>query len=257
MRFGSLITDSTPQAGRQPATSFGFNQQPSPGEGNKSGHRLRWLVWILGGLLIIVFVAVFLCWRHYETTPAYSLALLVDAAQRNDVPAFDQMIDLEKVVDSFTAEIAQKATGSDVSNLTPSLRIQLQSVAPEVTARIKLIIKEEIRKHINELAGPSGARPFLLTALAMPFAANISEQDDRAKATINSADHPVELLMERRDGPLWRVISLRDDALAERIVNSIVRDLPGPGTQLDQEIRKQLRENLPAELPKLPPLKDK
>ena len=220
-------------------------------------HMLRWLGLFIAGLLLIGLVAMFAWWQHYKTTPAYSLALLVDAAQRNDEAAFDRVVDMEKVVDNFVPQMAQIATGGLASELTTSLRAQLQSLAPGVMASVKQVVKEEMRKQINELAGSSSARPFFLTALAVPFKARIIESGDTAKATISKADHSAELLFERREGGPWRVVSMRDDALAARIVNDIVKDLPGSGLQLDQQMRKRLRENLPATLPKLPLLDDK
>jgi hypothetical protein len=206
---------------------------------------------ILVGLVIIGAAAGFFWWQHYETTPAYSLALVVDAAQRNDAAAFDRLIDMEKVVDNFMPQVVQTATGGLASDLAGGLRTQLQSLAPGIMSSVKQTIKEEIRKRINELAGSAGARPFFLTALAMPFKANISESNGTAKASINTVDHQVELSMERIDDSHWRVTSLRDDALAARIANNIVKDLPGSGSQLDKEMRKQLEENL-RKLPLLP-----
>jgi len=204
---------------------------------------------ILAGLLIIGAAAGFFWWQHYKTTPAYSLALVVDAAQRNDGAALDRLIDMDKVVDNLMPQVAKTATVGLASDFASGLRTQLQSLAPGVKASVKQTIREEIRKRINELAGSAGARPFFLTALAMPFKANISESNGTAKASIN--DHQVELSMERIDGSHWRVISLRDDALATRIGNNIVKDLPGSGSQLDKEMRKQLQENL-RKLPLLP-----
>jgi hypothetical protein len=217
-----------------------------------STHKGRWLLLILGGLLVAGFAAVFIWWQHYKTTPAYSLALLVDAAQRNDAAALDRLIDLDKVVDNFVPEVAQKATGGYASDVATLLRGQVQSLAPGVMAGVKQIIKDEIRKQINELAGASRARPFLLTALVMPFEANISGTNKTARATINTGDHQLELFMEPGEAGRWTVISLRDDALAARIINNIVKDLPGSLSPLDQEMRKQLRENLPGKLRKLP-----
>jgi len=214
-------------------------------------HMLRWIGLILGGLLLVVLAGGFLWWQHYKTTPAYSLALVVDAAQRNDVEAFDQVVDMERVVDNFIPQVAQTATGGLASEVATSLRRQLQSLAPDVMASVQQTIKEEIRKRINELAGPSGARPFFLTALAIPFKADITKSNETAKATINTHDHQVELTMERIDDSHWRVISLRDDALAGRIANDIVKNLPVTGSQLDKGIRKQLQD-LPETLPKLP-----
>jgi hypothetical protein len=217
----------------------------------------RQLPLILGGLVIVGFAAGLIWWQHYKTTPAYSLALLADAAQRNDTAALDRLIDLDKVVDNFVPEVAQKATAGHASDVATLLRGQLQSLAPRVMVSVKQIIKEEIRKQIDDLAGASGARPFLLTALAMPFEANISQSDKTAKATITTGDRQLELIMEPDDAGYWRVISLRDDALAARIVNNIVRDLPASLSPLNQEMRKQLRENLPGKLQKLPLMSDR
>jgi hypothetical protein len=214
-------------------------------------HTLRWVGLILGGLLLIGFAFSVHWWQHYKTTPAYSLALVVDAAQRNDGEAFDRLVDMEKVIDNFMPQIAQAATGGLASNVAASLRGQLQSLAPDVMASVQQTIKEEIRKRINELAGPSGARPFFLTALAIPFKADITKSNEIAKATINTNDQQVELTMERVDDSHWRVISLRDDALATRIANDILKNLPEPGSQLDDEMRKQLQD-LPETLRKLP-----
>ena len=58
---------------------------------------------ILGSLLACLVVALgvaFLSWRHYQTTPTYSLALLVDAAQRNDMPDVDKIVDTDKIVEA-------------------------------------------------------------------------------------------------------------------------------------------------------------
>jgi hypothetical protein len=215
-------------------------------------HKLRWAGLILGGLLLVAFAASFFWWQQYKTTPAYSLALVVDATQRNDGEAFDRVVNMDKVVDNFLPQVAQTATGGLASDVVASLRTQLQSLAPGVMAAVKQDIKEEIRKRINEVAGSSGARPFFLTALAIPLKADISESDETAKATINSGAHQVELTMERLDGGYWRVIALRDEALAGRIANNIVKYLPGSGSQLDKQMRKQLQENLPETLRKLP-----
>ena len=218
---------------------------------NTRGHKLRWFALILGGLLLIALAGAFFWWQHYKTTPAYSLALLVDAAQRNDDAAFDRLIDMEKVVDNFMPQVLQTTAGGVASDVANSLRTQIQSLAPGVMATVKETLKKEIRKRINELAGSSGARPFFLTALAIPFKAKISESDETAKALINSGDHQVELSMERIDGSYWRVTSLRDDELATRVADNILKDLPGSGSQLDKEMQKQLRENL-RKLPLLP-----
>jgi hypothetical protein len=58
--------------------------------------------------------------------------------------------------------------------------------------------------------------------------------------------------MERHDGSDWKVISLSDQALAARVVQGIIKNLP----QSDSQIDKQLR-TLPGTLRKLPLLNAK
>jgi hypothetical protein len=211
----------------------------------------RWLWLIPGGLLIAGFVVFFVWWQYFKTTPAYSLALLVDVAQRNDQAAFDRVVDLDQVIDNFIAQAAEGSAMGLTPELVTPVRMQLQSLAPETSAGIKQVVKEEIRTRINELTGSSGARPFLVTAVAMPFVADIKQTGDTAQVRLNENDE-VELRMERREGSDWKVISLRDQALAGRVVQGIIKRLPGTESQIDKQLG-----TLPETLQKLPLLNAK
>ncbi len=212
----------------------------------QTSHRRRWLLWVPIGLLIfgvIVFVA---WWQYFKTTPSYALALLVDASQQNDRAAFDRVVDLDRVIDNFIAQGSQDSAIGLTSATVTSVRTQLQSLAPEPVAAVKDGVREEIRNRVNELSGSTGARPFLLTALALPFVSEIEQTSESAQVKINRTDE-VQLVMERRQGSDWRVTSLRDQALARRVVSGIVKQLP----QSQSEFEKQLR-TLPKNLPQLP-----
>jgi hypothetical protein len=209
----------------------------------------RWLWLIPVGLLFVVVVVFFAWWQYFKTTPAYSLALLVDAAQRNDQAGFDRVVDLDQVIDTFIAQAAQGSTMGLTPELVTPVRMQMQSLAPETSAGIKQVVKEEIRTRVNEVAASSGSRPFVLTAVAMPFVADIKQNGDIVLVRINDQ---VELRMERHDGSDWKVISLSDQALAARVVQGIIKNLP----QSDSQIDKQLR-TLPGTLRKLPLLNAK
>lgn len=216
----------------------------------KKAPNRRWFWLIPGGLLITGLVACFVWWQYFKTTPAYTLALLVDAAQQDDGAAFDRVVDLDQVIDNFIAEGARDSAIGLSTELVTSVRMQLQTLAPETTAGIKEAVKEDIQNRINELAGSSGARPFLLTALAMPFVTEINQNGDEAQVKMNRTDE-VELVMDRREGSNWKVTSLRDRALAARVVSVIVKNLPRSGSQIDEQLRRQLR-GLPETLQKLP-----
>jgi len=205
----------------------------------------RWPWLVSGALLLAGLVVFFAWWQYFKTTPAYSLALLVDAAQRNDQAAFDRVVDLDRVIDTFIAQVGPGSTmGLTPRSVTP-VRTQLQSLAPEASAGVKQVVKEEIRTRINELAASSGPRPFLLIALAMPFAAEIKQSGDSAQVSLNSSE--VELVMERGEERSWKLTSLRDQALAARVVDDIVKSLPGTESQADKQLRAA-----PETLQKLP-----
>ncbi|HEY0384430.1 MAG TPA: hypothetical protein VGC64_00395, partial [Pyrinomonadaceae bacterium] len=55
-----------------------------PKKGSRGARILLLVLLILAGLLLGLAIGFFFWWRSYKTGPAYSLALLVDAAQRND-----------------------------------------------------------------------------------------------------------------------------------------------------------------------------
>src|SRR4051794_11662657 len=62
------------------------------------------------GLVVVVIGAVggFVWWRHYQSTPAYTLTLLIDAAQRNDVAEFQKLIDDDEIAKNMIASVSQK-----------------------------------------------------------------------------------------------------------------------------------------------------
>jgi hypothetical protein len=129
------------------------------------------------------------------------------------------------------------------------VRMQLQSLAPEPVAAVKEGVKEEVRNRVNELAG-SSARPFLMTALAMPFVTEINQTGESVQVRVSRTDE-VELTMERREGSNWQVTSLRDQALARRVVSGIVKQLPQSESEFGKQMRRQLQA-LPEKLPQLP-----
>jgi hypothetical protein len=208
----------------------------------------RWLWLIPGVLLVIGLLVCFAGWLYFKTTPAYTLALLVDAAQQNDRAAFEQIVDLDQVIDNFIAQSAPGSALGSTTQMVTSVRTRLQALAPEASATVKSAVQEEVQKRTSELAGSTGARPFFVTALAMPFVSDINQTGDTAHVKINKTEE-VELVMDRRDGS-WKVVALQDQALAARVVQGIVKALPRADSNFEEQMRRQLQA-LP-DIPKLP-----
>src|SRR6266702_2974866 len=51
-------------------------------------------------------------WRHYQSGPAYTLALLVDATQRNDKQTADSILDNDKIAADFVSQIRARVPAS-------------------------------------------------------------------------------------------------------------------------------------------------
>ncbi|MBV9211574.1 MAG: DUF2939 domain-containing protein [Acidobacteria bacterium] len=226
-----------------------------PARGSRGSKILGVIALVLLGLIVGLAVGGYFWWQSYKTKPAYSLALLVDAVQRNDTAAFDQIVDTDKIVDNFVPQVTEKAFGRYSSALTAPLRGQIESLIPTLLPGVKQKVHEEVVAQVKELSAKAEGKPFVLVALGLPYAVDIKQENDSAKVGVTLKDRPVTLAMQR-NGERWKIVSITDDTLAARIVDSIAKDLPAVGSQLEKEVRKNLKKNLPAGLPNVPLLND-
>jgi hypothetical protein len=197
---------------------------------------------------VVVFVVIggaiggaYLWWLHYQDGPAYSLALLADAAQRDDRPAIDAVLDSDKVIDDFVSQLKQRGTGSDLSSITSALPPQLQPPTPELTPQMRQKVHDELVKELQRLTEAAAGKPFILVALAVSQFADIKQEDKVAHATVNIKDEELKLTMQSDVGR-WRIVAVQDDKLAKKIYESVKRDLPSIGSQLKDAIQKKLDE---------------
>lgn len=226
-----------------------------PPRGSRGARILGIIAIVLAVIVLGAVAGGYFWWQSYKSKPAYSLALLVDAVQRNDMAAFDEIVDTDKIVDNFVPQVTEKAVGRYASALTGPLRSQVESLVPTLLPSVKQKVREEVIAQVKELSVPAEGKPFVLVALGIPYIADIKQEGDTAKVAVNLKDRPVTLNMQK-NGERWRVISITDDTLAARIVENIAKDLPAVGSELEKEVRKQLKRNLPGGLPNVPLLND-
>jgi hypothetical protein len=193
-------------------------------------------VWKILAILVAIIVLIVLCfaggaflwWQHYKTTPAYALALLVDAAQRNDMEGVDKIIDTDKIVDNFTAEVIDKAAGRYGAALSGAARKQIESLAPKVLPIIKQKVRDGVAARVKEISEGANHKPFIVIALGLPYVVNIATEGDTAKATTVVREQKVELDLQRRnDG--WTVVAVHDDALVQKMIDEVIKELPAVG----------------------------
>lgn len=220
-----------PAAGNNPRPKrdrivIALNQQGAPPaqQNRPRGSRVKKVLGIIAlllcGFVLVAIAGGYLWWQHYKTEPAYSLALIVDAAQRNDMETVDRLVDTDKIVDNFLQQAMDKAAGQSSSLLNPQLQRQIQTLAPKMLPQIKKSVHDELEKEVKAFSSRAEGKPFALIALSIPFIMHFQEEGDTAQVTGTVKDKPIEMTMQR-DGDHWKIVAVKNDELAARILNNI------------------------------------
>jgi uncharacterized membrane protein len=215
-----------------------------PKKGSRGARVLLIVLLVIAGLLVGLAIGGFIWWRNYKTGPAYSLALLVDAAQRGDTAGIDEIVDMDKAVESFAPQVTEQAAGRFGTAFTPALRKQVEALVPKLLPRVRERVHEQIIQRVKEIGAKAEGKPFFLIAVSIPYLLDITEDGDTAKAVGTQNERTVELTMQR-NGERWKIVSVKDEQMAKRIVDDIAKDLPALGAPLEKEVRKQIQKNLP------------
>jgi hypothetical protein len=184
-------------------------------------------------LLVLLIVAVagvggYLLWRRYQSSPTYTLALMLDAAQRNDVAEFQKRIDADEIAKNIAASINEKAAARYGYALNSSVQKQIDSAMPALFPRVKHGVQEEFFNEMKAFAATPEKRSFISILGAVRSLLTVTTDGDSAKATGTMAGHNVEMTM-RRDADGWKVIDVKDDVIVQRIVDGVMKELPAIG----------------------------
>jgi len=224
-----------------------LNQPPPPGgfrrsRGGRSGRAGRILA-IIGVVLLLLLIGVgagvFFWWQHLKSQPAYTLALLIDAAQRDDRPELDRILDFDKISESFVSDVRSKVSGTSILNsLVPS---QLDQIVANITPRLKETLREVLPTEIRRVTEPAKGKPVFLIALSAPYFATIKQNGATTTVDLKFKDEQIQLTMQQAEDR-WRVISIRDDRLTNIIADTAKKGLSQRGSQMQDEIIRRLRE---------------
>ena len=200
-----------------------------------SNKRSRWprVLGILALLVLLFVVAAavggYFLVRRYQSSPTYALALIFDAAQRNDVAAFDQRIAGEEITKNITAAVSQKAAARYGGSMNSTIQQKLDSTMSSLQPRVKQTVHDEFLNAVKAFAVAPEQRSFISIVGAVQSMMTITTNGDSAKATGKMAGRDIELGM-RRDADGWKVIDVKDELLVQRVVDSVMKDLPAIGS---------------------------
>lgn len=212
-----------------------------PGRQRSSRSGVGRVLVIIAVLLVLIVCGIagggYLWWRHYQASPAYSLALLVDATQRNDRQAIDNILDTDKIATDFVSQIRARVPASAI--WAP----QVDLTKMTSSAKVKETLHDQLVKEVQRLTDIAADKPLVLIALAVPRFADIKQEDNQAHATVNLKDEQIQLTMVQ-NGDRWRVTAVQDERLAKMLAQAMINTLPANGGHIQDELQRQLN-NLP------------
>jgi uncharacterized membrane protein len=190
---------------------------------------------VIAILLVVVVCGIaggaYFWWRNYQSSPAYSLALLVDATQRNDKETMDGILDTDKIAADFVSQIRARVPASALW----AAQIDLSKMSPKV----KDTLHDQLVRQLQQLTDVAAGKPFVIIALAVPRFADIQQDGKAAHAMVTLHDEQIQLTMAA-SGDRWRVTAVQDDKLARMIAQAMVNTLPTNGGHLQDELLRQL-----------------
>lgn len=179
---------------------------------------------VLAALLLIGVVTGYFYWQGLKTTPQYSLALLVDAARRNDQAALDELVDTDAVVESFLPQVSDKAVEMYGRNLPPEKIGKVKEAATPLMPAIKQRARQEVPRVIAEKTDKFSGIPYWAIAVGAGYYLDVKPDGDTATVISKIPERQFELTM-KRNGERWRVVGIKDEALAKRIAETVGQEL--------------------------------
>ena len=182
---------------------------------------------IAGVLLSLVAVAVlggYFYWRSFENTPQYSLALLVEAARRDDQAVVDEIVEIDTVVDDFLPQITGKAVELYGRGLSPQTIARVEKVATPVMPALKQRARAQLPGMIRKKTARFESVPFAAMVLGADQYLDIQPNGDSALVRSRLPEHSFEVRMQR-NGSGWKIVSVRDEALATEIAQKVGQEI--------------------------------
>ncbi len=185
--------------------------------------------------LVVVSLIVGLIYYHQlRSSPEYSLALLVDAAKRDDNDEIDTIVDINAVVEDFMPQVTAKAIELYGRGLPPETIQRATLLARPLMPAVKDRARAELPRVIRERTAKYGDVPFFAMVMGANKYLDVTVADDLAIVNSKLMDHPLEMRM-RWNGERWQIVGVKDDKLATSIAQKIGQEIIAVATLGDRD----------------------
>lgn len=176
------------------------------------------------GSLLLGSVGFYLYWRSLKDSPQYSLALIVDAAKRNDQQKVNELVDIDLVVDDFLPQITDKAIELYGRGIAPDIIQRVALIAAPVMPALKDRAREELPGAIRQKTLEFGNVPFAAMVLGADQYLDITIEGDDATVKSTLPEHDMEVRMKRHEG-VWKIVAVKDEKLATSIAQRVGQEI--------------------------------
>jgi hypothetical protein len=179
---------------------------------------------MLASVIVIAGVSVLVYYQQLKKTPQYSLALLIDAARRDDKDGFNQLIDTDAVVDDFVGQVMDHAVDLYGRGVPQGVIDKVRDLASPILPAIKSQAHDRLAAAIKVRTKRFANVPFFVMVFAADRYLQIDLNGDIATVHSKIEDQPLDIKM-KRNGDRWQVVGVKDDQLATDVARSIGQEL--------------------------------
>lgn len=201
-----------------------FGGYAEPAKPDRARRRVGIIFSVLAALFVASGLGGYLYWRSFRDTPQYSLALLVDAARKNDQQTIDRLVDTNTVVDDFLPQVTAKAIELYGRGQPPEVIDRVARIAQPLLPAVKDRARTELPRLIRAKTERFSMIPFGAMVIGADRYLDITRNGDTATVRSKLPEHSFEVTM-KRSGTEWMIVGVRDEQLATNIARGIGQEI--------------------------------
>lgn len=179
---------------------------------------------VLLGLVAVAAVGASFYYQSLKKTPQYSLALLVDAAKRDEKVELGNLLDIDAVIDDFVPQITTKAVELYGRGQPPEVLKKVARLALPLLPALKERARAELPRVIRERTKKFDSVPFFAMVLGADKYLDIEINGEIATVKSKLPEHRFEVKM-KRNGDRWQIVGFREEQLATAIARRVGQEI--------------------------------